>query len=616
MIQSIILFFIIIWGLGFTLTNYVIGKSDNFLERNLMRLGFGLGFFPILAVTLHLLHIPLHWLIFLVLSLAGPGIALFKSKFKFPKFEFKITKSSIYIFVVLILAIILFCVYLKGANTYPYLEDDDPWSHAESTKYISIEKTAYQPADYNFKYIDPYTPSYDILMGVLHQTNDSVLWTLKFFNALIISLGIIFFYFFAKEFSENKKKALAATFIITVLPCFMSHFIWAQTLALVLFFPAFYCLEKIKENKKWAILGAIIIASILVTQPSTAAIFVAMVGIYWLSKTTSSYFDEKKIFSEQNNLIIISLVIGIGASLIYWGPMLMRYGLKLTLKGIGVLPKMFSEGSKVDTSGGLIYGIKDFMIAPLTSKMDQPIGIGIFVFLILIFTIVLLVINFKRLKRSPYLLTAFLWFVFTFLGTESNALPFKLFPHRFWVFLAIPVAFLTAEAIIAISKSFKNPALKYPILLIIFIGILWTSAYPKYVVETSTWPAGVSWTSQEEIQGYLWLKTLPPNTEVFTYSTNDRQIIGLDKYSCSWCNNTIEFRKNILEKNIDELHSFLKKEQYKYLVISGMSYKYLGNKFGENKTKETINNLLNNIQDSIKFTVAYQTKGALILNVN
>ena len=129
------------------------------------------------------------------------------------------------------------------------------------------------------------------------------------------------------------------------------------------------------------------------------------------------------------------------------------------------------------------------------------------------------------------------------------------------------------------------------------------------------WPPGGFWTSQEELQGYLWLKTLPSNTKVFKYSNNDEHIIGMDKYSCSWCDNVMKFRENILDKDIDELHSFLKRENYKYIVISGMSYRDFSGKFGENKTNEAINNLLVDIQNTAKFSIAHQTKGALILKV-
>ena len=96
-------------------------------------------------------------------------------------------------------------MYHKGAFNYPYLEDDDSWSHAMGVEYVSIEKTVFEKTSVGFHYIDPYPPAYEMLFGIIHQTNDSIYWTLKFFNALIISLSIIFFYFFAKVLSKSPK---------------------------------------------------------------------------------------------------------------------------------------------------------------------------------------------------------------------------------------------------------------------------------------------------------------------------------------------------------------------------------------------------------------------------
>src|SRR4030042_1450406 len=108
--------------------------------------------------------------------------------------------------------------------------------------------------------MDPYPPGYDLLMGVLLQTANSVMWILKFFNALIISVSIAFFYFFAKELMGDKNKALFSTFCLAAVPAFMSHFIWAISLAVPLYFVAFYCLERIKQDKKWFIVSIAAIA--------------------------------------------------------------------------------------------------------------------------------------------------------------------------------------------------------------------------------------------------------------------------------------------------------------------------------------------------------------------
>jgi len=191
---TIVLFFIYSWGLGFTITSFV-KNSENFLERNLMRIGIGLGVFVVLGILLNLFYIPLDWKIFLALSLIYPLFIFFRKikNFKNPELKLRLKKSNLNIAIVLI--IFFFCLYMYagGSLKYPYLEDEDPWTHSVSTKYISTEKTIDAPKNYYFPYIDPYPPGYDMLMGILHQTSASISWTLKFFNGLIISLGIVFF---------------------------------------------------------------------------------------------------------------------------------------------------------------------------------------------------------------------------------------------------------------------------------------------------------------------------------------------------------------------------------------------------------------------------------------
>ena len=68
---TIILFFVYLWGLGFSAT-YFVKKAEDFWERHLMNLGIGLGVFAILSIILNFLHIPLDWKIFLILSLIIP----------------------------------------------------------------------------------------------------------------------------------------------------------------------------------------------------------------------------------------------------------------------------------------------------------------------------------------------------------------------------------------------------------------------------------------------------------------------------------------------------------------------------------------------------------------
>jgi hypothetical protein len=602
MISTIILFFAIMFGLGFSITHFLIGKFEDNLEKFLISIGIGLGIFPILAVTLNLLHIPLHWLTFLILALLGSLAALFKNKFSMPQIKINISKSTVYVLIAIILSSALLFVYLKGAFGYPYFEDDDPWGHSIGTTYVAEHNTYSRYVDEpltndNFfrTYMEPYPPAYDTLMGVLYQTNDSVMWTLKFFNALIIALGIVFFYLFAAEFNQSRRKAIWATFVITLLPCFMGHFIWAQTLGLVLMFPAFYCFEKIKHNWKWAIPGALVTASIFLTQPSTAAFFAIMIAIYFAAKLFAAYLNKEKMFSRENNLLLISMAGGVILSMIYWIPTLIKYGWMLTLEGVGIVTGLFGA-ENVDTSGGVVYGLMDYVVAPLATKMDQPTGVGIFASLIVVLAIVILAVNHKKVKTSYYLMTILLWFIFTFIGTEGNALAFKLFPHRFWAFMAIPLAFLAAEAIVTIANSLKNPALRYSILIVIVFGLLWTSGYPKYYVETSQWPPGATWSSAEELGGYMALQqNLPKGTRIFNTCSHEGKLLAFDMYTPPYDVELHQFKLQMANKTLDDVYNTAKQRDFDYVVVDGYCTKRM--------SIEQTNDLLQKMANSTKFKI-------------
>jgi hypothetical protein len=209
---------------------------------------------------------------------------------------------------ILIFFVSLF-IYANGSFKYPWLEDSDPWHHASGIKYVSIEKDVFNTGD-NFMYINPYPPGYDLFFGVLHQTSVSLYWTMKFFNALIISLGILFFYFFAKKIIRHRGKALFATFILASIPSYLSHFIWAHSLVITLLFVALYCVEMYFEDKKWGIASIIVIASIVLSQPTQPIKFAVIFGAYFLVKWISTKkFDWK---------LLGSLFLGYILSIIWW----------------------------------------------------------------------------------------------------------------------------------------------------------------------------------------------------------------------------------------------------------------------------------------------------------
>lgn len=608
-ILTIILFFIYTYGLGYSVT-YFLKKQESVLEKHLMRVGIGLGTLPLLIAILNLIKVPLDWRIFLVISLAVPVYSLIKNKgMKLEKIT--LTKSNIYALVALLLFALTLFMYVKGAFTYPYLEDEDPWGHSSDIKYIATEKEISEPIPGKsiLVYAIPYPAGYDALMAILHQTSLDLVWTMKFFTALIVSLGIIFFYFFAKEFMDSRKKALIATLVLAMIPSYLSHFIWAHSLAVTLFFPALYCAEMIKHDKKWLFALSIVFAGMLTTQPTQPIKFAVILGFYWLIKSIYA----KKFLKE----IPAAFIIGLLLSLSWWGV----YGTSmasLQQEGAAVFhertsntlfQKMMNFFIPEGGSATRAYTFSDYFIAKSQNLINNPVGLGIAISILLIMAIVIIASKYKSLTKieNAWITITLAWLVFTFLGMNSVTfhLPVGLFAFRFWMLFAIPVSLLAAYSITWLTDLMKTKELKAMLMVIIIILIFFTAAKQKYEVNTSYWYPGM-W-SPGELEGYMWVKEqIPANTPVFAIGDYTR-ITGVNKYTCFWCPEEYEFRQQGLNHSAQELKTFLTKNKYEYFVMGGTEARI----YGLNET----NIKINEIAASNLFTTVHQTTGVLVFKV-
>ncbi len=449
---------------------------------------------------------------------------------------------------------------------------------------------------------------------------------MKFFNALIISLSLLFFFFFAKEFFGSKKSALIATLSLAMIPAYMSHFIWAIALTMPVFLVALYSIEQIREDKKWYWITGLLIASMLVTQPSLALIGVVMIGMYWFVKSLT----ERKI----DTPIFYAMVIGVVLSLLWWIPMLIIHGSPLHLQsphawnGIlddpGKIDRVTQTQSKLFNWGGTadrIYTLSDFIVAHDQNMINNPIGIGIVLSGMLIISFLIAFSFLKKdvaEKRFKTLLLLF-WLLFAFLGVESAALPIQFFAFRFWMVFALAVSLISVIGIEWISDRLHQ--LKIPIiltLLIMFTGIFFTSFIQKYTANTAEWPPGIGWTDNNQLlvdyNGYSnFLLSLPKNTHIFAFSGKDDFVLGLDGYSCWWCPDIAQQRWSLLKTNATEIHRWLKDQGYEYAIMDGLTYKYIA-RIDKNETA-LINPRLNEMIDSGLFVPIKQIDGGVFLKV-
>lgn len=603
---TILLFFVYSFSLGFTVSSFV-KNSESFLERNLMRMGFGLSLLPFAAIILNAMKIPADWRIVLAISLLYPIYHSFRNFKKF-KFSFKLTKTDISIFIMLLIFAASFYVYAAGAFKYPYLEDDDSWGHSQTAKYFSMEKNVFYDTSLRIRYMTPYPPAYSIIMGILHQTNDSIHWTLKFFNALIVSLSIIFFYFFVKEFSGNKNNALFATFALASIPAFLSHFIWALALSVPMYFVTFYAVERIKYDTKWWIVAGLVMFTTLTSSPTHSTYFGLFFALYLITK----------IILERKLLLwhMAAGAFGLALSFLFWWlPMIVRYGVAGTLKGVGFnvgYAKDLGLGTALTGTGDRAYSFSDFFIAKEQNMINNPIGIGIFLSLLTIVAVVFLFLRFKHLlkKENHWIIVTFVWLLFMLYAVNAAKMPIKLSPFRAWALLAIPICILAAEGSLNLMDMTKRSAGKigmYILLIILLIGIYFTSTQQKIAVNTAIWPPGGFWTSSYEMGAYLWLRgNTETNAKVFAFVI-DGPIIGMDKFICYWCDDIRNFKKTGANKTAEETHSFLKERDYSYLIIDGQYAKAFG--------AEEANAKIQELAQSGLFRPVFQNEGAVIFRL-
>lgn len=603
---TIVLFILYLWCIGFTINKFF-GEPSEFFERNIMRLAFGTAGITVLLTLFTILRVVIDWKLVLLVSVIYPAYFMIKQGIRMPKI--KLTKTNLCLFFVLILFLFTFHMYHKGSFGYDYFEDGDPWIHAAAAKYIALEKTTLDPGKETFQYIDPYPPAYDALMAILYQTSGDLMWTFKFFNSLLLSLGILFFFYMAKKFLGDPYKALFATFILTMIPSYMSHFIWSHTLVVLLIFPLFYSLEHINKENKWHYITAICYAGIMLAQPTQSFKITLMLGIYFIIKSLYGGFATKEFLA--------GLYGGVASLVVWWGPMWIKY------KETGLVKALGSGGSKKGAEGftlkywgtaDRVYNFNDFFYAKAQNMINNPIGIGVVICLLVGITLIWVIWKNKKLFEQKYRLfvTSFAILLFTFAGVHGVRLPVQLWAFRFWMLQAIFISLVVPEGMWALKnilKKIRVPA--FVIILIVVAGVFFTSGSQKYAVNTSQWGPTASLMQFGQLESWMYIKDMPKDTKIYypcEHGMVDYAILSYDKYMCVWCQEDMDRKNRFFNISLNENYDWLNSKDYKYLYIDGNCVQQVG----ENKTNELAQQALT----SGKFLVEKQTTGAILMKVS
>ncbi len=547
--------------------------------------------------------------------------------------------------------------FLFGAFAYPYLEDDDSWGHAIAVKYIAEEKTYNQERpELISHYLEPYPPAYDAILALVYQINGSIFLTLKIFNVLLIALGILFFFVFVFELF-NIKIATVATLILTALPSWMSHFIWSHTLALVLFFPTMVLAYRGFSDKKYIFPAIILVAAMMVTHPFVAVLFGIFYFVFvawhffWLEKKTFNNFFSWNPFTQS----FLIGVLGVLLSFLYWGQQLIRHGLSAVLYshsgGFAGHVTLGAAKTAADLYINPAYTFFDLFIASIITKIDQPTGFGVVVFLLTLSSIIFILLNHKQyFSKEKMHFVVFIWFVITFLGLLSGHLPFSILTHRFWAYVSIPVAILVGFFLIVLFEKIKTHRLvRFIVGGALFLGIfgipfttslsieinptynvtqiisdmeeqpflgtitainIFSSWQPKRIVETAQWPPGIGWSSVQELEGYIWMHENIRGEKVLSLCKEERFLFGFDLETYFPSEEMNAFRQNVANASVDDIRTRATASDYSYDYLS-LEYSCVKNGY---LTEEQLNAWANSL--SPFYSVVFMNDEVVVYRVD
>ncbi|RMD57517.1 phospholipid carrier-dependent glycosyltransferase [Candidatus Woesearchaeota archaeon] len=612
-------------------------------ERIIMQFGLGLASWPILSIIFHRLGLFQHWALYGVFAI--PGLVSFAKdlrslfyssgeKRSIPRLISRaFSGMDIYVLVVVLLFVVHLYVMVSGSFAIPYLEDGDPYQHANGIKFVASTASSQSWPVRVDHYLEPYPPSYDFILGVLHQLHfEDLLWTMKFVNALFIALSTLFIYFFVLEFWGDKKRALWSSFVLTAIPSFSSHFIFAQALNLTIYFVALYCLAKIRPEDKvfsgWVIAGIITTASILVVQPTTGFFFGFIGGFILLYSLIFSRKLAPKIF----------VALAGGAALafaVYWIPVFLKYSWpeiqrQLTLGG----GEHRSIWNFADAPAIAYYTFSDFWKVPYANKIDNITGLG---FMLVILSLVGIFYALFNVRKNKKLLVPILWFAFTLYGTLGDYFPVRMLPNRFWALLAFVVAIISYDGLVGILRAVKlsrkalgRDVSGYAVVAVVLL-VIYSAFVPKYVINNLPWPQHVHDTAPR-LKMHLWIKdNLKPNTGVFpacqrSWINSDNMLHELwDPELMRFANKFegepyfgwdyfegIRFNASNLPPALDyspeRVASFLKGKKIGYVLFEDACVI----NFGANTTRSALENYVS----SQKFSIAHQEEANFLLKIN
>lgn len=653
-ILTIILFLIYTLGPGYLITSFL-WKKNSWFERFVISLGIGLATIPIIGCFLNITRIVIDWRIFFLISLVSIIYAIYREKksLHIPKFSTKITLFQLCAMGALLILILNMYFFSQGAFSYDWLGDGDSWHHALSAKYVAAEKTLHvsEGNEASIRYIDPYPPGYPILMGLLYQTSGHMMWTLKLFNIFLASIGILFFYFLAKEFTNDPKKSLFATFVLASLPSFLTRFIWAHTFIISISIILLYAVLKTTKDSRWKYAAAILFGSTLLIQPSQN---VKLFAIMLIFLGTMLPWGKKHIKKNMITALTIFVIAGL-VMMLWYAPMAVKYEgeflAKITKTDKKVDPEKKLEKKAKKSKGKTyigplgsatrLYKFDDFFRLPEHNQINNPVGWGEVIFVLMVLGLISLPLNGRALfRKKKWKLCVFFWFAFAFAGLfGGTVLPVALFSFRFWMLVAIPLSLIATEGLwlfmgvtTSVVKLTKKQLLVKVVKVFFFVLVVYlvfiTTTENKIALNKGQWFPEPAHVQYNQLGMYLWLRTIPENTKVFYGCHRDKfgdhTIISYDMWSCPWCPEIKKFRDNAIDESgyvvtPKQMETFLKDNKFEFMLMDGNCVDSLKtrwrkgfDKIDDDAAMQSALNYINSMMGSGLFDIISSEQGVIL----
>ena len=366
---------------------------------------------------------------------------------------------------------------------------------------------------------------------------------------------------------------------------------------------------KASEDKRWLWWAIIAVCATFISNPLAIVYGGLFFATFWAGMALYRIVNRGSLRDPALWRVFIICGIGVAAALLYWGSMYLVYGNDTLTSGLS-LSIGNGKVSIDDTSGGIKYSFGDFWNAPQSSHIDQATGLGAAMVVLVICGVLLAMLKAREICKKEWIVISLVWLATSIVYIHGNRIAPHLLigAHRFWPWLSVTVVLIAGFAVMTLINSVKSWHAKSAIIIVVLVWIAFTAGYPKYVVQTSQWPPGVSWTAAEEISGYAAMRqTIPKNSRVFPMCNFDRNVIGFGMRSDAWDPDVVSFRNTIANATAEEIFSFLRQHEYAYVTLDATCIRTIG----ENATVE----LAQRLSASQRMTQVISAPGFLLAQV-